>query len=104
MYLMGKNVEDTASGTSTKDLVLGVFGKAAKAPASVTGSVRGAMKPKAKPGPMSTGSVRPAAKPAAAKPAKPAASENVPEYVPQRGVDSDADPSTVLSDPIVPRF
>jgi len=104
MYLMGKNVEDTASGTSTKDLVLGVFGKAAKAPASVTGSVRGAMKPKAKPGPMSTGSVRPAAKPAAAKPVKPTASENVPEYVPQRGVDSDADPSTVLSDPIVPRF
>lgn len=100
MYLMGKNIEGTASGTTTKDLVLGLVGKAAHGPSVVTG----ALKPKAKDnsGRLSGGSMRPAAGGAAR--AAQAASEKVPAYVATKGIDSTADPATVLADPIIPTF
>lgn len=98
MYLMGKRIEDTASGTSTKDLLLGLLGKAAGSPSKIAGALK--KRPARAAAPMSSASVRTNAKQAA----KPAASEVVPEYVPQKGVDSTADPATVLPDPIIPRF
>ena len=100
MYLMGKNVEESASGTSTKDLLLGLVGKAAKAPSQVKGTLR---KASTKAAPMSGGSIRaPRSKPAS-RPAA-AASGPTPAYVPQRGVDSSADAASVLPDPIIPKF
>ncbi len=99
MYLMGKKIEDTASGTSTKDLLLGLIGRSshrrtAAAPAPAT-------KPAAK-------RPRPAPKPAPSKRA-PAAAKAAPEapppaYVPQKGVDSTADPAAILPDPVIPKF
>lgn len=108
MYLMGKKVEDTASGTSTKDLLLGLLGRrkrggsavtAPKAPARPTRPAPGGSKPAA------TSGARPASRPTgrpAAKSAAPAAP--VPAYVAQKGVDSTADAASVLPDPILPKF
>ncbi len=102
MYLMGKKVEAEASGTSTKDLLLGLLGRKAKEPSEVTvaparakASAAGAARP-ARPAPR-------ASAPKAA-PRTSAAPQPVPEYVPAPGVDSTADPSTVLPDPILPKF
>jgi sulfide:quinone oxidoreductase len=106
MYLMGKKVEDTASGTSTRDLLLGLIPglkgrakptKAAGRPAKR--SVPEASRPArgASPAPRASKSAAPAR-------TTPAATESVPAYVPQKGVDSTADPATVLPDPIIPKF
>ena len=105
MYLMGKKIEDEASGTSTKDLLLGALGGAAHAPTKLTAALksRGAAKPKRDTGRLSGASARPAARRTPAK-AAPAATEKVPEYVPQRSVDSTTDSATVLPDPIIPKF
>ena len=101
MYLMGKKIEDTASGTSTKDLLLGLVGRSshrrtAAAPAP-------AAKPAAAKRP------RPASKPAPSKRAPATAGKSAPEaplpaYVPQKGVDSTADPAAILPDPVIPKF
>ncbi len=101
MYLMGKNIEGPASGTATADLFKGLFSKAAKSPSKVAGT---ASKARAKAGR--------GARPYTAKPTEPRASaraaagptEPAPVYVARKGVDSTADPATVLPDPIIPKF
>jgi len=100
MYLMGKNIEGPASGTATADLFKGLFSKAAKSPSKVAGS---AAKARTKAGR--------GARPYTAKPTEPkaptraaASTEPTPVYVAQKGVDSTADPATVLPDPIIPKF
>lgn len=102
MYLLGKNIEGPASGTSTKDLLLGMVGLRKHASVSVeaprTVPARPAVASKPKPEP------RPRAKAPAPPPKTAAPSGPVPTYVPQKGVDSTADPASVLPDPIVPKF
>ena len=105
MYLMGKKIEDTASGTSTPDLLKGLASTIIRTPTRLFGSL-----PKAKPAPGRPTVARPTAK-AAPKASGPkvnpkaaAAFEALPEYVAQQGIDSKADPATVLPDPIVPKF
>jgi len=99
MYLMGKHVEGEASGTATKDLLLGLLGRAAKAPAQLKDA---APREKAAGG----AAVRPAAKAPGPKVSAraSAAFETAPDYVPGKGLSSDADPATVLDDPIIPKF
>lgn len=99
MYLLGKKVEDTASGTSTKDLFAGLLGKAKKLPTTTTGRAR------PRPSKSAAAAPRASAKPAGrrAAPAE-AAEQPVPAYVPFKGIDSTADPATVLPDPIIPKF
>lgn len=102
MYLTGKVIEGTASGTSTADLVRGLASDAAAAPVR---ALRRRGSPGATPRP-------PRSKPSAvtrAAPARPnstrsASATATPAYVARPGVDSIADPATVLPDPIIPTF
>lgn len=94
MHLMGKKIEGEASGTATKDLLLGFLKRHRPKPRSVSS---GAKRP-ASPRPSPTRRPTPAT-PRQTTPAAP-----VPEYVPAKAVDSAADPSTVLPAPIVPKF
>ena len=93
MSLLGKNVEDgdTASRRKRPSPLAGPAPSRPVAPARPVAAARPSSKaaPKARP----SSSARPQA--AAAPP---------PAYVPQRGVDSTADPATVLPDPIIPKF
>lgn len=98
MHLLGKRVEGDASGTSNKDLVLGLLGKRTHA-APTARTPRKAPKPSARPAKGARPAVKP---PRAAAPARDSAP--VPEYVPAKGVDSTTDPASVLPDPIVPKF
>ena len=98
MHLLGKNVEGAASGTSNKDLFLRALGKrghaapASKAPKTAKAVSRATTPRKSAPRPVS----RPTSP---ARDAVPVAA-----YVPTTGVDSSADPSSVLPDPIIPKF
>jgi len=119
MSLIGKNVEDGSSEPSRLAALSSLVSSLADAakPAK-SGGGHGTPKPGSRPAAASRPSAsrpaaargpaggRPAGKPAAKgkAPAKPASSEPVPAYVPQKGVDSTADPATVLPDPIIPKF
>ncbi len=105
MYLMGKRVEDTASGTSTKDLLLSLIPglkKKTKPTVSAGKAVRRSAPAAPRPATAAASTPKPARSAAPARAQAP--SESVPAYVPQKGVDSTADPATVLPDPIIPKF
>lgn len=109
MYLLGKNVEDGGAGEAKpKPAARAAAPKVAAPKASAptrTVPVPGAATPRS--------GARPSAKPAAKAPTRPTAKagpaakgapEVIPAYVDRPGVDSTADPSTWLPDPIVPKF
>ena len=90
MSLLGKNVEDgTEPARKASARPKAAPSKAAQAPAARKTTPRPPSGPRAKAAP----------RPSAAK-----APETVAEYVPQKGVDSTADPATVLPTPILPKF
>lgn len=100
MHLLGKKIEGEASGTANKDLVLGLL-KRHPAPPTTTAKA-------AKPSARKPAARKPSSPQRAGGPKAPAASRQsagpVPDYVPIVAVDSTADPSTILPDPIIPKF
>lgn len=109
MSLLGKQVEDGSAMASRQ----AVRPEAARPAAFQPEAARPSAGPTARslhggsPSRRSPSTARPAGRPAG-KPGKAsgkhATTEPSPVYVPQKGVDSTADPATVLPDPIIPKF